>query len=259
MPRGRSTGDRYTPRRPPKTRKIPKNPKKPDFHFVPTGRVIKYPPKCTPPGPRGAPPGVQGAPRRHPRCPFPSRGPGVPPRPGASRVEFRLHGVRLLQSSQLAHVWVRDSCSAISSPRSRYLAWKGVNPFPADSNPQGVCADRRLRLWLFLVTHRWCVSLRGEADGVGIPPRFTDDPPGSPPRCSPTSALGAGRPAERWLGSRAGHPPAGGPRPRRTGGVPGPPGGSPPGAPETPPRDPDPRGPKWPKNGPFFDPCGAKS
>ena len=39
--------------------KIPKNPK---FHFVPTGRVIKYPPKCTPPGPPGGPP-RRGGPR----------------------------------------------------------------------------------------------------------------------------------------------------------------------------------------------------
>jgi len=209
MPRGRSTGDRYTPRRPPKTRKIPKNPKKPDFHFVPTGRVIKYPPKCTPPGPRGAPPGVQGAPRRHPRCPFPSRGPGVPPRPGASRVEFRLHGVRLLQSSQLAHVWVRDSCSAISSPRSRYLAWKGVNPFPADSNPQGVCADRRLRLWLFLVTHRWCVSLRGEAEGGRDSPAFHRRPTGLSPPVLPHECPG-GRSPCRALAGLAGRAPAGG-------------------------------------------------
>merc|ERR1712240_417851 len=35
----------------------PKIPKKPKFHSVPTGRVIKYPRKCTPPGP-GGPPGV---------------------------------------------------------------------------------------------------------------------------------------------------------------------------------------------------------
>ena len=40
----------------------PKNPKKPKIHFVPTGRVIKYPPKCAPPGPPGGPPGRGGSP-----------------------------------------------------------------------------------------------------------------------------------------------------------------------------------------------------
>ena len=51
-------------------------------YFVPTGRVIKYPPKCTPPGPPGAPGGPPGGPpsggvpRGYPGCspglPFPS-------------------------------------------------------------------------------------------------------------------------------------------------------------------------------------------
>ena len=42
----------------------------PEFHFVPTGRVIKYPPKCTPPGaPRGA----------APRGPRPGAPRGTPP------------------------------------------------------------------------------------------------------------------------------------------------------------------------------------
>ena len=57
------------------TPKIPKNRK---FHSVPTGRVIKYPRKCTPPGP-GGPPGVPpGAP------PAPTSPRGCPPRPPES-------------------------------------------------------------------------------------------------------------------------------------------------------------------------------
>jgi len=39
-----------------------KKPKKPKIHFVPTGRVIKYPRKCTPPGPGGPPGGPPGPP-----------------------------------------------------------------------------------------------------------------------------------------------------------------------------------------------------
>ena len=55
------------------SRFCPKNRKKPKFHFVPTGRVIKYPPKCTPPRARGGPRGPPGGPPGAPRS-------GIPPR-----------------------------------------------------------------------------------------------------------------------------------------------------------------------------------
>ena len=56
----------------------PKIPKIRKIHSVPTGRVIKYPRKCTPPGP-GGPPGVPpGAP------PAPTSPRGCPPRPPES-------------------------------------------------------------------------------------------------------------------------------------------------------------------------------
>ena len=49
------------PGRPPKPPKMAKNAKKPKFQFVPNGRVIKYPPKCALPPPRGSRRGPPGA------------------------------------------------------------------------------------------------------------------------------------------------------------------------------------------------------
>ena len=64
----------YTPLYPVYPPFCPKNRKNPKFHFVPTGRVIKYPRKCTPPGGPGPPPGGPpgGSPR--PRSVYPPGG-----------------------------------------------------------------------------------------------------------------------------------------------------------------------------------------
>ena len=61
-------------------------------NFVPTGRVIKYPRKCTPPGPPGAPGGAPGGPPKIP--PFwtpkipPKMGPFWAPKRGSKRGPF---------------------------------------------------------------------------------------------------------------------------------------------------------------------------
>ena len=169
-----------------KSRKIPKNR---NFILSRLGELLNTLRKCTPGGPPGRP-GGPGGPPGPPRGPIPPseppKCPGVPPKPSEGfgrvpRVESRLHGVRLRQSSQLARVWSRDSCSAISSPRSRYLAWKGGRrsvyaPSPP-TPPAGGCVDRRLRLWPCMVLHLRCTSLtegkrRGgtPADAAGYSP-----------------------------------------------------------------------------------------
>ena len=66
------------PKNPDFGRKSRKIPKKKGEIFVPSGRVIKYPPKCTPPGarappgaPQGGPPGFRGGPLWDPPYPPP--------------------------------------------------------------------------------------------------------------------------------------------------------------------------------------------